>query len=182
MAFEQTRFTIVANAAGSGSWRFWNYIPSADSAEDDLTAPGYFGGMEGHIHSGDLLLVATPKVVALMAFAIADEGIVAMAMTHADMPASNMQPTPQVLPGGSQPVEGPSTTADQVTPDTLPADDDAKEEQSKEVIAGEADPEPVQPPPVAGGAGQGSAGEASGSASGGDVYDTHAPKQHDHEG
>ena len=166
MAFEQTRFTIIANAAGSGSWRFWNYIPSADSAEDDLTAPGYFGGMEGHIHSGDLLLVATPKVVALMAFAIADEGIVAMAMTHADMPASNMQPTPQVLPGGSQPVEGPSTTADDVQPETLAADDDAKEAQSKEVLAGESDPEPVQPPHVAEG----------------DVYDTRADKPHNAEG
>ena len=163
MAFEQTRFTIIANAAGSGTWRFWNYIPSPNGAEDDLTEPGYFGGMDGHVHAGDLLLVATAKAVSLMAFAITDDNaIVAVKMTQAAMPEKNMAPMPQELPGGSQPVTGPSNTADAVpAPDTVPADDHAKEEQSKAVLAGEADPEPVQPPRQAG-----------------DVYDTEANKPH----
>lgn len=115
MPFEQTRFTIVVNAAGSGSWRMWNYIPSAESADDDFEEPGYFRDMEGHIHAGDLVVVATAKAVELMAFAIGDEGIAAVTMSEAKMPQSNMQPMPQVLPMGSQPNSGPSLTADVVS-------------------------------------------------------------------
>ena len=106
MAFEQTRFTIVVNAAGSGTWRMWNYIPSPGSAEDDMTEPGYFGAMEGHVHAGDMLVVPTAKAVKLMAFGIGDDGIVAVAMSEAQMPDSNMDPMPQVLPMGSQPGGG----------------------------------------------------------------------------
>lgn len=147
MAFEITRFTIIVNAAGTGTWRMWNYIPSPESADDDLTEPGYFGAMEGHIHAGDLLVVATAKSVRQMAFAIGDDGIVAVPMSEAKMPTSNMNPMPQELPGGSQPVSGPAGT-DDLKPETIPADDDAKEEKSKELAEGESEPETVQPPPV----------------------------------
>lgn len=149
MPFEQTRFTIVVNAAGTGTARIWNYIPSPDAAEDDFEEPGYFGSMEGHIHAGDLLWVATPQAVELMAFGIGQDGIEARAMCAASMPETNMQPMPQELPGGSQPATGPSADPETLTPETVPADDKAKEEKSKELAQGESEPETVQPPPKA---------------------------------
>src|SRR5664279_827544 len=90
MAFEATRFTIIANAAGSGTWRMWNYIPSPETADDALTDAGYFGAMVGHIHAVVLLVVATARAVRLMAFGIGDDGIVAVPMSEAVMPESNM--------------------------------------------------------------------------------------------
>lgn len=113
MAFEQTRFTIVVNAAGSGTWRMWNYMPSPDAEGDDFEEAGHFGAMTGHIHAGDMLVVATRKSVRLMAFAIGQEdGVIALPMTQADMPRDNEQPMPQVLPMGTQPTSGVAHEAD----------------------------------------------------------------------